>query len=1798
VLLLAPLALRADDPPLPDEDAERWRRLATETAARLDRLGRLPQGAKEGQAGRDPKLPASAVPTITKELKARLVDFWKGAPPADQVTTRFLFELYLIAGPKGVHYLHDKGLLSKEHARKLKDARDALNERILRDLAEKHGKIAVNNFSASDTCRSDHDQTLFTEGERTPAEVIADYNRRFHEILKAEVGRERAQLFDPSLIELSNFDGTDTFPDWRLARCQVLFDIELKRQQERISANAEAYALIGAFREIVDQGSYASRKKTVRVYAKDPVTGVVTFTDEAAEDYVYRGVRPDRRRSHGAGAAIANWHFYNHHGGGRDPVEQAKYLLRCVGFGGFLVTSSDVEVRDPTYRVQLFEAIAAAGAKSGLSPELIERAELEYVRKVFGRGDEAAVRERWLALSTAAKLRASKAVALDPDSEVLRPEMLERWAREIGDASVPPRDWRECVPEAEARYRKTAQSLMVEVLLKSFPALAEAQSWAGAPPGYPPARLTEKLKRVAREHGVPLAELAKHFNVPEFEARLAASQYRELRACFSLLDHEDPKLADRLIEACPEAQRPRLEAVRRSVALEKKLRAPEPGTRAGWFAERRAEMDALRSQLMGDALLVKWKLEAAIESPLLAGKAIATRFFADMARDVGHRFGRKAKSDWEHFVDSDAGGQGPAKVSVKALLENNMNLANGLTAVHGVKAYIDAEREKPGSGASAMGACVVLEVAAQLPYIGELFDIKDAVWDGRVGGILMNLGARAFPHLAKRLLAITFVCDLVKTSAEWTGWVIFEPLAQDTLDKLYLGVLPAKEAGILIPGNPRAAETVLPSILSVVEVTPADLALCLVDEDERERLDEDLARRVKKGEVAAGMLDLERKRRLLWVWVKAQAERALEGHGVTPASYQDGKRDFFYGRDRAIALEAFMDGKSLELAGSSRVVAHEAPFFTTIVRRFARGELTKDDTDKEVLATLKGAAAGLEEGELISRAFQERLAARLASDYESGLKAHRDLVERRAAREQKEIQEHAAAAMRTVYGLEDTLEAGAAEARAASASLVAGECWEETGLEPMQPSMAVSAYRVEEEDGSLSQVTRLTLYGNVEEQPQPWRIDLALADPTGAQVTVAPPPVRAEAVTDAEGLTRTSYRAEGDATRLQRGGPAGAYEAVATARDATGAVLATASFSVRTPVSGVAVKAERGRDPRDSDSDVVLLTAPGLADEKDAGRGPPLASFYRARSADGPWFTIGASGSFWKAGERPIADPTPLDTPGRSTWYYACTVRRWSEAGVSVSEIGPATALEVDVPLAPPERITVSFERDQDDQRREVVRLTMPAPVERARLPRKYYEARIFRTVRGSGEPLVEIERETLSREKAEIRSLDRQVEPGVAYEYRVALAARAWTPRTALSEAVTAEVPAAIVDRGEGVRSLGMLRGETVALTPTGTARAWGQEVRRDGAVVFEPQAHGPAGMPRERVEALRAALGDDAKRLDAWLAALEKPDLPPGAALGLFTADRDPKTRLAVFAAPEPTSFTAPEAGRLGAWANLSTKPSGEWGVWLAFAARFRADAPVESLAGLLGPPPVTLEAVPPSVNRLAWKPAPDRARPPLESAPKKGLAVSLRYARAPEGPFEQEALDIELAAGERLLARARVAQLVDRRWIPRLSEATVLATPALSSVTLAERPEAGGGPSLFGVPSGPRPTEVTVPVRRGRTYTIAAAGRWSIFDVDGLECGPGGLSPEVAFARGISGTALEEPGRPPAALLARFSMRDGKALEAAVVGERLEVVAPEDGWLTLFANRLSYGGRIAGPARTSPSGPGLQVTVGSRD
>src|SRR5262249_34384726 len=102
----------------------------------------------------------------------------------------------------------------------------------------------------------------------------------------------------------------------------------LKIMQGQIPENPEAYALIGALREIVEQGSFAA-KETVSVYEAGP-GGQVTVTKEDAALHIFRGVRPDQRRMHGAGAAIANWHFYTPPGGGKAPFEQAKYFLRNV----------------------------------------------------------------------------------------------------------------------------------------------------------------------------------------------------------------------------------------------------------------------------------------------------------------------------------------------------------------------------------------------------------------------------------------------------------------------------------------------------------------------------------------------------------------------------------------------------------------------------------------------------------------------------------------------------------------------------------------------------------------------------------------------------------------------------------------------------------------------------------------------------------------------------------------------------------------------------------------------------------------------------------------------------------------------------------------------------------------------------------------------------------------------------------------------------------------------------------------------------------------------------------------------------------------------------------------------------------------------------------------------------------------------------------------------------------------------------------------------------------------------------
>src|SRR6185295_9222399 len=117
------------------------------------------------------------------------------------------------------------------------------------------------------------------------------------------------------------------------------------------------------------------------------------------------------------------------------------------------------------------------------------------------------------------------------------------------------------------------------------------------------------------------------------------------------------------------------------------------------------------------------------------------------------------------------------KYSLKDFLVNNANLANGLAAVHGVNAYIDAELKEPGTGRAALVKSVCLEVAAQLPYVGEFMDVKDALVEGNFGGLVMTVIGKIAPELMKKYLVYTLAVDIIRTSAKAFGYLCFEPVA-------------------------------------------------------------------------------------------------------------------------------------------------------------------------------------------------------------------------------------------------------------------------------------------------------------------------------------------------------------------------------------------------------------------------------------------------------------------------------------------------------------------------------------------------------------------------------------------------------------------------------------------------------------------------------------------------------------------------------------------------------------------------------------------------------------------------------------------------------------------------------------------------------------------------------------------------------------------------------------------------------------------------------------------------------------
>jgi hypothetical protein len=1770
-LLLAPL--QAQDQPKPDEDKSALTRAAA-------RLGLLEREGRRVELASVIHLPASAVPKIGKNSVEALKKACEKLPPAEQIGPKEMFNLYLLAGPKGIHYLYDKKLLSEAHAERFKQLRDSLNHDLLSRLVHKFGPIGVNNFGSGKNCRSDHDQTIFSD-THTPQEIIAEYNRMFLEVLKAQVGDLKGMNYDPSVIELSNFDGSETFPDWRLAKSQALFDCELKRKFKSIPGNPEAYPLIGAFREIVDISSFVT-PKTYTEYSIDPGSGKVTAVQRDAAEHIYKGLKPDQRRAHGAGAAIANWFFHNHHGGGKDPIEQAKYFLRNVGYGGQLAVRKDVE--QPGFKIQMYEKLGG---------DNVEAAKKKYIGDIFhehlktpdGKFDEARADEFRMALDVAVKIRQNKHSAVDPDDGRLQPDMLKEWTeriqKETGMSAA------DSFKEAQQRYNRTKMEMMTFVMVKSFPLLA--QSWLEPPRDR--VQVAKKSKFHARKTRIP------PLTDEKLRDALQMTHYRELRAIFELVGREKPELVRQLIDACPESHRKHLELLRRSVELERKLREPPPCAPLTYYEDLSKQAKDLLHDLKVDALYAAWKFQQYLNDPRNGAKEIGKRMWTTMLDDIQTRLGKKARIEFEGL----AGRKLTEKYSVKDFFLNNMNMANGLAAVHGVEAYLAADEDKRWE---AFASTVAWECFMQLPYIGEMFDVKAAL-EGDVSGLAMTLAGRLFPNLMKRFLLITLIVDTAVVAAKVGGYLIFEPLAKDAEDRLYLGLLPAKQAGWVVPGN-RGQEALLPGLLELLEFGAEDRARCKFDKDEDETIDEKIAEsKIPEAERAA-----EKRRRTVWVYVQKRIEEYLVKLKVVPGEYTEKK---WYEEERVRVMSAILHGGEAEVHGETKTFE---PLPRIIVRQYLSGALFKDPTDRDVFS-------GLRDKDKAN--MEDRLVARFMKDYEKGIEAHAHHMSIKAAVEAKMAREQVNEAMGQVYALRDALDDAAAGA-SPDAAQVAAECWQEHLVPPMEPVVVAQGYRVEEEEGEVARVT-MTVYGNFEDQPLPWKFQIEAEDPAGKKQSVDLPG-RVESIEgDAMRYAEPSRPAE-----IKGEVPGGRVKYTAKVQDAESRALATATFGHRTPASGadVLAKWEPGKDH-------VELNVQNL---------PPLGEkesrtvwIWRSESEDGPFFKVDS------LGREPVKDRFPVSFLGKRTWYYACSTRRFIQEGVTDSPLGPVTGVAVDLDLKPPEVVSHGWD-EKSRESKFVIRMPGPMP--------SGFNLRVYRSSRGG--PLLLHHSSYFARsDKKEVEIKDGDTQPGVSHVYRFSW--KLWAAESELSPELkiaatdlpemTANVAWSTTERTETVSrsnfyGLLMFKGETARLKPTGKSKYYEEQVKEGERTLAATGEHGPAGVPREEVQALErahlqlaeerarkklaGAKPDRKKQIEEdlqkekerirekygdLLKKVRRPDLQPGALLEMFfPVGSSAKAGAQIRALAEERDFVAPADGWLGFGVNefTATRPGSNN---FKVEVRFRADVQLEAFGNVGAPRMAVSQEGRNAAYRVQWS---DKPEEPADAFMKVYRSVQLHVARSPEGPWEPSSW--MLHPGEAHYYRVRVLLKVPYRRAIEWTSPVSRVDYKPPAVTVLEAPSGGGGIELLGVKQGEQDPSASIPMKKGQRIDLTATGRWNVYPTEGFpDCGPEGVpavdheekvvkpirklfpNPKADWPDEVaSGQAYTVPRLPPGALVARFHS-GGEGFESELAGGRYSFTAPCDGALVLLPNCLSYPPATLPRTRKDHGSGSMKVTFSIR-
>ncbi len=1730
-------------------------------------------------------LPLSAFPKIDASKKSALEEAAKKLPAANSLSNKDMFEIYRIAGPEGVHWLCDKGLLTEAHATALGELRIKLNSEILRSITMEVGKLGVNNFGSGRTCRSDLDQTFYAGSDKfTPEQLIEMYNKKFHEKLKEAVGEVHAEHYSPELIELTNFDSSKRFPDWRYAKDVGIFDCELKRMHKEIGATKEAYKLLGAFRVNVDLSTVNAKENTFtemeRKDARDPDTGKVTashITEETgnALKYAYKGVKPELRKSHGAGVAIGNWYFHKYHGTGHDPIEQAKYFQRCLDGGYFVTTQDSSELRQPA--------------------DFASRD--EYIKQIFGQDiHQAKLREFKMALAVAEKIRDAnkkkKGSAVDPDSHRLRPEMLQEWAQEMVRGSPTP--WEDVVKVAESRYSEVKTTMMTAVMIKSGPLLVS--EWMELPND--PVLCEQKREAFAKRYGMDPSKLSGE----NLRTCLAMSNYREIRTIMQTLDRDDHILLNKLIESCPEQHRKALEAVRRSVQTERKLRNAPPAAPYPYYEQLRADFDEIKGTLKNDATWAKWKIEKLLTDPKMLAKEVGERVWSDLKEEIKSKY---STSDAQAF-DSLTGKQLNPRSKVKDFFMANMNMANSFAAVHSLDAYLAAEKDEPGSGWTEFGKAAAWELAMQLPYVGTFFDIKSAVFEGDFTGIAMSLGGRYLPQLMGGYLMVSLTVEAAVVGVKLAGWVIFEPVSQDMADKLYLGMLPAKEAGLLTPGNKENAATPLPSILAQMDISPQDKERFGFTQEEEADLDGDLTARFVKSEISKATMDVEMKRRLLWIYVQKRLEEYLEkmditkermGGTVVDVKTPEGKlqQQTVYERERAKAMAALLYGGDYSKDG---VVKTYPPFLKIFARQFMSGEICKDSTDRDLLAIFP---------ERTKDDMVERLYKRMLEDYSWGLQVHAQYVTKKGTAEAEQNKQQSAEILGMSYALKDTLDDAAKQSHDARADQLAGETWSELGLPPLEPAIRVSGYieDIKSPDGKDNSVlhVRTSIYGDIEKNPLPWKIVVAATDAANKTTEKPVPPRKEEPARDEDGEPAFVYRAPAKPAEFNLTVPAGAVHYVVSAKDAKDKPMVSASFSQRSPVAGLAVKAVIQTDPK-SDLPVVALTAPQLppSPNKEGSENVHYSvEFYRAESAEGPYFKAG--GNVWYAGNPPVCDAYPelLHTP--KTWYYACTVRRATPTEQTTSPLGPETAIQF--PAVPMPRPSVPSE-----MRVEKVEFKIPLPAGYPRGQEKIWPLlEVYRAQGGSGRIYhlgnIYIRQD---KEKNEFSFEDRETVPGQTYTYWFAI--RDNYRVGGLSNPVHVKVQ-------EGVRNNFWPLHSLLEETNPSIGDAW---LYKGEAVTLVSK--GNADVPAE------------IKKVD-------HSGYPPGVLLGVFVPENTlAKDSATVFGVSRQTNFGAPVNG----WLHFVTNDVNDNHIHNTYEVEV-AIHPTDQYA-VFGAVPAPKISLAQTGRQGYWQIKPDYSPYIGPDFEKSGVKAQLYVASSPEGPwdlfpgggsFGATRNDLALPSdgaclGETLYFCERFRLDGLGHWIECSSPITTCTVPTTATVTATEaygiaELDLGAAASYeSGEP------EARIPLKRGQSVQMSAAGKWNVYPIaDMPDCGIEGLSPaqhakEVVkplskLAKAAAkqrpndeylsrfpgmveaGLIYEAPLLPPGALIARFSPTadlnmhvppDGVSYDAQAVLGNSSFTAPCDGILLVGPNG-PWIAALSGIGKAREKlGPGVKVQI----